>query len=240
MIRAVKKLKLMADYRLFSDEVPIMNDITARHKELKNLPACLITNTGYPDETIAKQRAEYEGQLNYLKDEFYSLHNRYYSSVQSLWKFWLKRLALPPGSGEVVQSTVEELLTISENEPVQLTTDLWIFKGYEYQVEGLYSSDQFSLLILENFDRERQYFERLKHKYDANTLDTAEALRARIPETVRIEVWRRDDGKCSRCSSRERLEYDHIVPLSRGGSNTVRNIELLCEACNRAKGANIS
>jgi len=63
--------------------------------------------------------------------------------------------------------------------------------------------------------------------------------RPRIPERVRIEVWRRDEGKCVKCGSREKLEYDHIIPLSKGGSNTARNIELLCEKCNRSKGGNI-
>jgi len=56
-----------------------------------------------------------------------------------------------------------------------------------------------------------------------------------IPSAVRREVWRRDEGKCKKCGSRANLEYDHIIPVSRGGSNTARNIELLCEACNRAK-----
>ena len=63
--------------------------------------------------------------------------------------------------------------------------------------------------------------------------------RERIPEEVRIAVWRRDGGKCARCGSRERLEYNHIVPVSKGGSNTARNIELLCESCNRKKSNNI-
>jgi len=63
--------------------------------------------------------------------------------------------------------------------------------------------------------------------------------RERIPEDVRITVWRRDNGKCVKCSSRKNLEYDHIIPISKGGSNTVRNIELLCEKCNREKRDNI-
>ena len=42
-------------------------------------------------------------------------------------------------------------------------------------------------------------------------------------------VWRRDEGKCVQCDSSERIEYDHIIPVSKGGSNTVRNIQLLCE-----------
>jgi Holliday junction DNA helicase RuvB subunit len=56
-----------------------------------------------------------------------------------------------------------------------------------------------------------------------------------IPSEVRREVWRRDGGKCVRCGSRENLEYDHIIPVTKGGSNTARNIELLCEVCNRSK-----
>lgn len=60
-----------------------------------------------------------------------------------------------------------------------------------------------------------------------------------ISAAVRREVWRRDGGQCVDCGSRERLEYDHIVPVSRGGAHTARNIELRCETCNRRKGARL-
>jgi len=60
-----------------------------------------------------------------------------------------------------------------------------------------------------------------------------------IPEAVRSEVWNRDDGQCVKCGSNENLEFDHIIPVSKGGANTVRNIQLLCEKCNRGKGASI-
>lgn len=63
--------------------------------------------------------------------------------------------------------------------------------------------------------------------------------RESIPERVRHEVWRRDKGRCVDCGGRERLEFDHIIPVSRGGSNTARNIELRCVVCNRRKGARI-
>lgn len=63
--------------------------------------------------------------------------------------------------------------------------------------------------------------------------------RERISDDVKVAVWRRDGGTCVRCGSRENLEYDHIIPVSKGGANTVRNIELLCEACNRAKSNRI-
>ncbi|MFH1934952.1 MAG: HNH endonuclease [Pseudomonadota bacterium] len=60
-----------------------------------------------------------------------------------------------------------------------------------------------------------------------------------IPSSVRREVWRRDQGMCVNCGNRKNLEYDHIIPVSEGGSNTARNIELLCEECNRKKSNKI-
>lgn len=115
----------------------------------------------------------------------------------------------------------------------------WVFKGYIYEVKGVYSEEQIRLIILEDFDKERRYFEKLKAKFDTTPDSEFAYERPRIPESVRIEVWRRDGGKCARCGSREKLEYDHIVPISKGGSNTARNIELLCEKHNRSKSNNV-
>ncbi len=128
----------------------------------------------------------------------------------------------------------------ARTEPVQLDDDYWLFGDYIHKVESdakeaMYSAEERELLVRDAFDAERRKFERLRTRFAGSTGIT----RPRIPESVRVEVWRRDDGKCARCGSRENLEYDHIVPLSRGGSNTARNIELLCEQCNRSKGANV-
>lgn len=60
-----------------------------------------------------------------------------------------------------------------------------------------------------------------------------------IAADVKRAVWRRDGGKCFECGSREKLEYDHIIPVCKGGSNTERNVQLLCEKCNRTKAAQI-
>jgi Holliday junction DNA helicase RuvB len=60
-----------------------------------------------------------------------------------------------------------------------------------------------------------------------------------IPDEVKKFVWQRDQGRCVKCGSRELLEYDHIIPLAKAGSNTARNLQLLCEGCNRQKGAAI-
>ena len=133
-----------------------------------------------------------------------------------------------------------------DNEPEKMPdqdnfpdTSLWHFKGFWYGVPKFYTDEECKLLILEDFDKERRHFEKLKAKFGSTTEINNIYSRPRIPENVRVEVWRRDGGKCARCGNREKLEYDHIVPISKGGSNTARNIELLCEKHNRSKSNNV-
>jgi hypothetical protein len=66
-----------------------------------------------------------------------------------------------------------------------------------------------------------------------------ERARRSIPQDVKIAVSARDGGRCRQCGSTAQLHFDHVIPISRGGANTVANIQLLCGACNRAKGARI-
>ena len=80
---------------------------------------------------------------------------------------------------------------------------------------------------------------RAKVKIERSLVKSDLRRRQSIPEQMRREVWRRDEGRCVDCGSRENLEFDHIIPVSQGGSNTVRNIELRCEPCNRRKAARI-
>lgn len=58
-----------------------------------------------------------------------------------------------------------------------------------------------------------------------------------IPQDVKIAVAKRDGARCVQCGSDVDLHYDHKIPHSRGGSNSVNNIQLLCGDCNRRKGA---
>jgi hypothetical protein len=61
-------------------------------------------------------------------------------------------------------------------------------------------------------------------------------LRRIIPTWVKLEVWKRDGGKCIMCGSDEDLHFDHIIPWSKGGSSsTPDNIQLLCGRHNLQK-----
>ena len=70
-------------------------------------------------------------------------------------------------------------------------------------------------------------------------LSNAKKRSRTITQAVKDRVWNRDGGKCVQCGSNENLEFDHIIPFSKGGANTYRNIQLLCEPCNRSKSAKI-
>jgi len=57
-----------------------------------------------------------------------------------------------------------------------------------------------------------------------------------IPTHVKLEVWKRDRGKCVVCGATDELTFDHIIPYSRGGTSlSAKNIQLLCERHNIAK-----
>lgn len=60
-----------------------------------------------------------------------------------------------------------------------------------------------------------------------------------ISQKVKDLVWNRDNGRCVVCGSNRNLEFDHIIPFSKGGANTYRNIQLMCQTCNRKKSDKI-
>jgi 5-methylcytosine-specific restriction endonuclease McrA len=46
----------------------------------------------------------------------------------------------------------------------------------------------------------------------------------------------RDGERCRRCGRMDDLTIDHIIPISAGGSDDLRNLQILCRPCNSRKG----
>ena len=121
----------------------------------------------------------------------------------------------------------------------------FFYKNSLYQAEynEFFTDEELLLRIKEKVYKEDKRFEQLKKQvelyesYDIN--ESEKRKREPIPEEVRNEVWRRDQGRCVICGSQENLEFDHIIPFSKGGSSTARNIQLLCQNCNRHKSDKI-
>lgn len=78
-----------------------------------------------------------------------------------------------------------------------------------------------------------------EHTPSTATLSNQEDDRV-IPSWVKVEVWKRDQGKCRKCGTGAGLHFDHIIPYSKGGSSKdPENIQILCGRHNLEKRDNI-
>ena len=59
---------------------------------------------------------------------------------------------------------------------------------------------------------------------------------------LKLQVFERDGFECQYCGAygiNVSLECDHVVPLSKGGSNYISNLKTACKACNRSKSSKL-
>jgi HNH endonuclease len=107
---------------------------------------------------------------------------------------------------------------------VEIKTSINKGSGLYYVDDAKYiEAILFGLVSSHNFQTENLSSERTRH----------------ISSLVKRKTWAKDGGKCVYCSAKEYLEYDHIIPFSKGGSNSENNIQLLCRNCNLAKSDRI-
>ena len=56
---------------------------------------------------------------------------------------------------------------------------------------------------------------------------------------IRWQVFERDNFKCVACGASQKdgaiLHVDHIIPRSKGGTDTMENYQTLCQKCNIGK-----
>ena len=63
-----------------------------------------------------------------------------------------------------------------------------------------------------------------------------------ISRDVMLKVVRRDGQICQECNSPvsdNEVEFDHVIPFSKGGRSTVENLRLVHKECNRHKRASL-
>ena len=71
--------------------------------------------------------------------------------------------------------------------------------------------------------------------HEADFIEDLESTRV-IPSSVKLEVWKRDGGRCVQCGATDNLHFDHVIPYSRGGTSLrADNIQLLCARHNLTK-----
>jgi 5-methylcytosine-specific restriction endonuclease McrA len=72
-----------------------------------------------------------------------------------------------------------------------------------------------------------------------NQIPTKTYFRNNLSGKVRQDVLMRDNYTCQICGATVddgvKLEIDHIIPVSKGGTNDENNLQVLCQQCNREK-----
>ncbi|WAL66641.1 HNH endonuclease [Amycolatopsis cynarae] len=136
---------------------------------------------------------------------------------------------------------VDRIQASQWQEPVQVTTfrprTWWMFEGNFYWEAAGYTARDVLALVR---DRERRRRTRLERAHTAlNIEQQPRKRRQHIPKEVRRLVFERDGGRCAECGTNFDLQYDHILPVARGGATSLENLQLLCGDCNRAKGATL-
>jgi hypothetical protein len=112
----------------------------------------------------------------------------------------------------------------------KIRSGIWTFNGFFQLIDSWIEESQgrkvfkFRLESLENYDTDE---EKATFEIEHSRL---------IPADVKLEVWKRDNGRCVECGSQDNLHFDHIIPYSKGGSSLVaENIQLLCARHNLEK-----
>jgi 5-methylcytosine-specific restriction endonuclease McrA len=179
------------------------------------------------------------------------IYQREYDSKHEKWLLACSEYTKAVHSDERYRKEANEIREYQAREPYALwraghspEVVCFLYRDKVVQVEWRAAEvawEDLFLLVKHHILRNERNYEKIRREVEAleNLEKLQGASREPIPDSVRLFVWQRDKGQCVKCGSRERLEFDHIIPIAAGGSNTERNVQLLCEACNRSKGATI-
>jgi hypothetical protein len=114
----------------------------------------------------------------------------------------------------------------------------WLFRDRFHWEDDNLSADDAHALLYEKWRRRERQLERARAVVATESLPR-QPHRVLIAREVKEEVFRRDRDRCVECGSDFDIQYDHVIPVARGGSNEVDNLQILCATCNRKKGTSL-
>jgi hypothetical protein len=115
-------------------------------------------------------------------------------------------------------------------------------QGYEQTLANFNPDDYITEIPIEIKEMECNVFAHMCPVFfDAVEFAESSTTRRRgryIPFNTKVRVVRRDNYTCQRCGKHlldSEVEFDHIIPIAKGGSSEEHNIRLTCYVCNREK-----
>lgn len=117
----------------------------------------------------------------------------------------------------------------------KLFKGVWLYTGMYLLVDTWFESNEFRFVYKFKL---KYYGEKyMSHRHIPKLGNNVRF----IPSDVKLEVWKRDKGRCVICGATDELHFDHVIPFCKGGSSlTAANIQLLCARHNLQKSDEIS
>jgi hypothetical protein len=147
--------------------------------------------------------------------------------------------------GSVIPKEFRELQVAQQEYPLRLPKigerRYWQFQYRIYWESEDLDADEVYALLVSKQQRERARIERAKAMVamDMQPQDQAQR-RDVIPDDVKQLVWLRDGGRCRHCGAQAELQFDHVIPVTMGGSSNPENPQILCGSCNRRKSTGLT
>lgn len=139
------------------------------------------------------------------------------------------------------QNVLENFNDIDEY--YEASIEAWFREPFDEFVEEIFHILFSNVAFLEQFNwMTTSYLQRWLES-DLNEERKEHFNRVTVPQFAKDAIYFRDQGECRACkvvvdrsvSPKHKEHYDHIVPLSRYGSNDITNLQLLCPKCNLSK-----
>lgn len=112
----------------------------------------------------------------------------------------------------------------------KIRTGIWSYNGIFHLVDSWQEQDEHRIVF-------KFKLEAVEGEEDLSVPPELNPTRRRlIPTAIKLEVWKRDAGKCVMCGATDELHFDHDLPWAKGGTSLVAsNVQLLCARHNLAK-----
>lgn len=202
----------------------------------------------------------YKSNLNNANMDDYllmTIHNKY----NELKEYKIKYDKLKIEYKEYLEEYLKLKELITNEEAKELKMDI---KKYNLYQEKIYNDNKinidtnFNVVIYINYQSKKGFVKEKKYKkYNdkefSNIINEYLVLkkndrlfeiisrveRSKMSESLRYDVFKRDNFKCSICgmSAKDgvKLQVDHIIPISKGGKTEIENLQTLCSRCNIGK-----